>query len=182
MGGGLGGSGPKTHWGMCLLDKIMILQGVKLTIQPLGVGYAHRPKNAQNGGVCGIFPYIRLPGFDLTTSARGFYCLRQCTSTRGCQSANQSLSQASSQSDRNTQFGFLVSGRRGPKQWGDLSPQTMQWPNGNAADRSLFGRRFEPRSAEYGAAAAAANSWPTRIRTADRKLCAGYVTIQPAVM
>ena len=43
-GGGLGGSGPKTHWGMRLLDKIMILQGVKLTIQPLGVGYANRPK------------------------------------------------------------------------------------------------------------------------------------------
>ena len=42
--GGLGGSGPKTHWGMRLLDKIMILQGVKLTIQPLGVGYANRPK------------------------------------------------------------------------------------------------------------------------------------------
>ena len=44
VGGGLGGSGPKTHWGMRLLDKIMILQGVKLTIQPLGVGYANRPK------------------------------------------------------------------------------------------------------------------------------------------
>ena len=68
--GGSGGSGPKTHWGMRLLDKIMILQGVKLTIQPLGVGYANRPKKAQNGGVCGVFPYIRLPGFDLTTSAR----------------------------------------------------------------------------------------------------------------
>ena len=35
--GSLGGSGPKTHWGMCLLDKRMILQGGKLTIQPLGV-------------------------------------------------------------------------------------------------------------------------------------------------
>ena len=69
-GGVLGGSGPKTHWGMRLLDKIMILQGVKPTIQPLGVGYANRPKKAQNGGVCGVFPYIRLPGFDLTTSAR----------------------------------------------------------------------------------------------------------------
>ena len=45
--GGLGGSGPKTHWGMHLLDKIMILQGVKLTIQPLGVGYANRPKKAK---------------------------------------------------------------------------------------------------------------------------------------
>ena len=50
----------------------MILQGVKLTIQPLGVGYANRPKKARNGGVCGVFPYICLPGFDLTTSARWF--------------------------------------------------------------------------------------------------------------
>ena len=46
----------------------MILQGVKLPIQPLGVGYPNRPKKAQNGGVCGIFPHIRLPHFDLTTS------------------------------------------------------------------------------------------------------------------
>ena len=69
-GGGLGGSGPKTHWGMRLLDKIMILQGVKLTIQPLGVGYANRPKNAKMGGYVAFSPYIRLPGFDLTTSAR----------------------------------------------------------------------------------------------------------------
>ena len=28
----------------------MILQGVKLTIQPIGVAYANRPKKAQNGG------------------------------------------------------------------------------------------------------------------------------------
>ena len=46
----MGGSGPKTHWGMRLSDKIMILQGVKLTIQPLGVGYANRPKKAKMGG------------------------------------------------------------------------------------------------------------------------------------
>ena len=52
-------SGPKTLWGMHLLDKIMILQGVKLTGQPLGIGYANQPKKAQNGGVCGGFPYIR---------------------------------------------------------------------------------------------------------------------------
>ena len=69
-GGGLGGSGPKTHWGMRLLGKIMILQGVKLTIQPLGVGYANRPKKAKMGGYVAFSPYIRLPGFDLTTSAR----------------------------------------------------------------------------------------------------------------
>ena len=70
-GGGGGASGPKTHWGMRVLDKIMILQGVfKLTIQPLGVGYANRPKKGPKWGVCSFFPYIRLPGFDLTTSAR----------------------------------------------------------------------------------------------------------------
>ena len=69
-GGGLGGSGPKTHWGMRLLDIIMILQGVKLTIQPLGVGYANRPKKAKMGGYVAFSPYICLPGFDLTTSAR----------------------------------------------------------------------------------------------------------------
>ena len=55
-GGGLGGSGPKTHWGMHLLDKIMILQGVKLTIQPLGVGYANRPKKAKMGGYVAFSP------------------------------------------------------------------------------------------------------------------------------
>ena len=51
-----GVGGPKTHWGMCLLDKIMIFQGVKLTIQPLGVGYATRPKKAQNGGYLAFSP------------------------------------------------------------------------------------------------------------------------------
>ena len=55
-GGGPGGSGPKTHPGMRLLDKIMILQGVKSTIQPLGVGYADRPKKAQNGGYVAFPP------------------------------------------------------------------------------------------------------------------------------
>ena len=56
--GGGGGSGPTTHWGM-RLDKIMILQGVKQTIQPLEEGYVDMPKKAQTGGgVCGVFPYI----------------------------------------------------------------------------------------------------------------------------
>ena len=48
----------------------MILQGVKITIQPLGVGYANRPKKAKMGGYVAFSPYIRLLGFDLTTSAR----------------------------------------------------------------------------------------------------------------
>ena len=43
-GGGLEGFRTKTHWVVCLLDKIMILQGVRPTIQRLGVGYANRPK------------------------------------------------------------------------------------------------------------------------------------------
>ena len=55
-GGSRGGSRPKTHWGMCLLDKIMILQGVKQTIQPLEVGYATRPKQAQKGGHVAFSP------------------------------------------------------------------------------------------------------------------------------
>ena len=57
MGEVRGGSGPKTHWGMRFLDKIMILQGVKLTIQPPGVGYANRPKKAKMGGMW-CFPHI----------------------------------------------------------------------------------------------------------------------------
>ena len=91
-GGGLGGSGPKTHWGMRLLDKIMILQGVKLTIQPLGVGYANRPKKAKMGGYVAFSPYIRLPGFDLTTSARGFW-LKKVVSTKNSIAFGKSTSQ-----------------------------------------------------------------------------------------
>ena len=56
VGGVWGGSGPKTHWGMRLLDKIMILQGVKRTIQPLGVGYANSPKKAKMGGYVAFSP------------------------------------------------------------------------------------------------------------------------------
>ena len=55
------------------MDKIMILQGVTLKIQPLGVGYANRPKKAQNGGGGYVaFSHIcmGLPGFDLITSTR----------------------------------------------------------------------------------------------------------------
>ena len=47
----------------------MILQGVKLTIQPLGVGYANRPEKAHNAGYVAFSP-IYLPCFDLTPSAR----------------------------------------------------------------------------------------------------------------
>ena len=68
--GGLGRSGPKTHWGVCLLDKMMILQGVKLTIQPLEVGYADRPKKAQKGGIWRFPLYTGLPGFNVTIYAR----------------------------------------------------------------------------------------------------------------
>ena len=56
VGAVLGGVRPKTHWGMRLLDKIMIIQGVKLTIQPLEVGYANRPKKAKMGGYVAFSP------------------------------------------------------------------------------------------------------------------------------
>ena len=49
-------SGPKTHSGMRLLDKIMILQGVELPIQPPGVGYANSPKKAKMGGYVAFSP------------------------------------------------------------------------------------------------------------------------------
>ena len=55
-GGVWGGPGPKTHWGMRVLDKIMILQGVKPTIQPLGVGYANSPKKDKIGGYVAFSP------------------------------------------------------------------------------------------------------------------------------
>ena len=97
------------------------------------------------------------------------------------QTHSGSPSQAGSQSDRNTQFGFFVSGTRSPKQWGDLSTQGKHWPNSNAADHRLFGRRVKPRLGKYGAAAAA-DSPPTRIRTTAQKLCVGCITIRPPVV
>ena len=52
---------------MCVVDKMMILQRIKSTIQPLRVGYANRPK-MQN---MWCFPIVvGLLGFDLTTSPR----------------------------------------------------------------------------------------------------------------
>ena len=45
--------------GMRLLDKIMILQGVGQTIQPLEVGYANSPKHAQKGGYVALSPMYR---------------------------------------------------------------------------------------------------------------------------
>ena len=37
----------------------MILEGVKPTIQPLGVGYATKPKKAQNDRVGRGFPFLQ---------------------------------------------------------------------------------------------------------------------------
>ena len=64
MGGSRVGEvcGPKTHWGMRLLDKIMILQGVKETIQPLDVGYVNRPKKGPKWGGMWRFP-LRTPAW-----------------------------------------------------------------------------------------------------------------------
>ena len=55
--GVLRGFGPTSHWGMRLLDKIMIVKGVKPTIQHLGVGYVNRPK--RGGGAVRHFAYLR---------------------------------------------------------------------------------------------------------------------------
>ena len=68
--GSRGGPAQNFVGGVRLLDKIMFSQGVDLTIQPLGVGYANRPKKTQNGGYVAFSPYICLPGFDLITFAR----------------------------------------------------------------------------------------------------------------
>ena len=57
--------------------------------------------------------------------------------------------------------------------------QFTQWPRGNASDTMFCGRRFEPRSSDF-RAAAGAKSEQTRIRTADRKLCVGCVTVGPS--
>ena len=87
---------------------------------------------------------------------------------------------ASRQSDRYTQFGFFVSGRCGPKQQGGPLPQSKQWPSGNAADRHPCGRRFEPQSGHFGAAAGGgAKSRQIRIRTNAYKSGIGCVTIGP---
>ena len=57
----------KIHWGMVLLGKIMILQGVGHQISCLGVCYANDPKK---GGYT-----TPAPALDLTTSLRGDFSL-----------------------------------------------------------------------------------------------------------
>ena len=71
------------------------------------------------------------------------------------------VSQTVSQTETHS-LGFLSVADTAPSSGGDLLPQGKQWPNGNAADGTLFGRRFEPWWGE-GDAADAAGSWPTRI-------------------
>ena len=76
--------------------------------------------------------------------------------------------QASSQSHSQWQWQWFLSVANTAPSSGDSIVLLMnQWPNGNAASCGLFGRRFEPRSGKYAAAAAAAKSGPTRIRTTD---------------
>ena len=54
--GGSGGGRTKNSLGDAFIGQIMILQGVKLTIQPLGVGYANSPKKAKMGGYVAFSP------------------------------------------------------------------------------------------------------------------------------
>ena len=63
-----------------------------------------------------------------------------------------------------------------PSSGEDHCSQRKQWPNGNAAGRRLFNRRFEPRSDKDGGGTAN-NSRPTGVRTANLKLHS-WLTIQ----
>ena len=98
-----------------------------------------------------------------------FYCLQRCTSKRGEQSAHHSqlATPAVSQTETHS-LGFLSVVESGPSSGEDQFPQGKQWPNGNAADRRLFGWRFEARSGEHGGGATD-DSRSTRIRTANPK-------------
>ena len=69
---------------------------------------------------------------------------------------NQPISQlakpAVSQTEAHS-LGFLLVADLAPSSEEESCPQGEQgeqWPNGNAADRRRFGRRFEPRSGEHG--------------------------------
>ena len=50
-------------------------------------------------------------------------------------------------------LGFLPVADSAASSGEDPNSQSKQWPNGNAADRRLFGRRFEPRSGKDGGGA-----------------------------
>ena len=83
---------------------------------------------------------------------------------------SQTVVRASRQADRNTQFGFFSLADSAPSSGEDSCYQNKQRSDGNAADRRLLGRRFEPRSADHGDGVND-NSRPARIRTADRQVC-----------
>ena len=104
----------------------------------------------------------------LPTMEKKLYCLRQYISKRGRQSANQSVSQASRQSDRNTQFRFFSSGRLGFKQLGEQLLQNAQRSSGKVANRRRVRRRFEPQSADRDAGADGGHAGN---QTADLQAC-----------
>ena len=56
---GGGGVETKNSFGDAFIGQINDFTKMIPTTQPLGVGYANRPKKARNGGVCGISPYVR---------------------------------------------------------------------------------------------------------------------------
>ena len=84
------------------------------------------------------------------------------------QPISKSATPAVSQTETHS-LGFLSVVDPAPSTWGGALFQGKHWPKGNAADRRLFGRQFEPRSGEYGGGAAA-DVRPTMIPTADLKL------------
>ena len=73
-------------------------------------------------------------------------------------------------------LGFLSVADPAPSSGEDCCYQGKQWPNGNATDRRIFGRWFEPWSGEDGGGATG-DSRPTKIRTTDLSSAVGCITI-----
>ena len=98
----------------------MILQTVKPTIQPLGIGYANRPKKAQNGGYV-VFSHIYACLALILQPLRGDSIAfskptrREADSQPISQSGSQSGKQAGRQAGRVKLFSL---GDHVYKQWG----------------------------------------------------------------
>ena len=68
-------------------------------------------------------------------------------------------------------LGFLSVADSAASSGEEIQRQGKQWLNGNAADRRLLGRRFQPRPGEHGGAVD--DSRPSRSRAAELKFRSG---------
>ena len=119
----------------------------------------------QGGGGAVKVGWVRVGVGGQNSIAFGSAPRREADSQPISQLARPAVSQTKTHS-----LGFLSMADPAPSSGEDLCSQGKQWPNGNAADCRLFGPGFEPRLGEDGVAAAD-DSRPTRIRTADLQLC-----------